>query len=149
MALPCRVRSTSTSIPRKTSQNNKSPHQDAFCNKSQRRRSKKIFQVELGAHPDAVSRLAKEGIERREDLIEFASANIKTVAGNLRRPGGRAPNESIEGRIVPNQPFTFGTKAELRLENDVEIMNHFETLEFQAIPDMLVHEPTTKNFKLE
>ena len=44
---------------------------------------KHFFKVELSIHSDTVLRLAEEGIERPEDLIEFNSENIKPIAGNL------------------------------------------------------------------
>ena len=109
---------------------------------------KHFFEVELGIHSDTVSRLAEEGIERPEDLIEFNSENVKTIVGNLRRPGGTVP-EGRTGRTVPTQPFKFGAKAVLRLENAIDIMKYYETLDFQVTADMLVYEPTIKNFKME
>ena len=50
---------------------------------------KDLFELELGMPEDAVARLSAEGIERLEDLVEFASENVKTNIGNLRRPRGR------------------------------------------------------------
>ena len=108
-----------------------------------------LFEVELGAHHDTASRLAKEGIERPEDLIEFNFANVNTIIGNFRRPGGRVPDEAIVGRTVPTQPFKFGAKAGLLLENAIGTMKHYETLDFQVTTDVTLCEPTIKNFKLE
>ena len=44
---------------------------------------KHFFEVELGTHTDTVLRLAEEGIERPENLIEFNSENTKTIVENL------------------------------------------------------------------
>ena len=87
-----------------------------------------FFEVELGMPHDALSRLAEEGTERPEDSIELTSSNAKTVTGNLRWPGGRAPDEVSEDRAVLAHPLKLSAKAALRLENTTGTMEYCETL---------------------
>ena len=47
---------------------------------------KHFFEIELGMPEATVERLAEEGIERPEDLVEFTSEDIKTMVENLHRP---------------------------------------------------------------
>ena len=44
---------------------------------------KHFFEVELCMYTDTILRLAEEGIDRPEVLIEFNSKYIKTIVGNL------------------------------------------------------------------
>ena len=109
---------------------------------------KHFFEIELGVPETTVERLAEEGIERPEDLVEFSLADIKTMVANLRRPGGSEPDGDAGG-TVPTSPFKFGAKATLRLQNACDIMKHYEILRCDTSADMLVYDPVIKNFKLE
>ena len=100
-------------------------------------------------HHDTVSRLAEERIERPEDLIEFASASVKTIIGSVRQPGDRVPDGVNEGRAMSTQSLKFGANAVLCLESVTGIIKHCETLGFQATADALACKPATKNFQLE
>ena len=111
--------------------------------------AKHLFEVELGAHHGAASRLAKEGISRPEELIELVPLSIKTIAGSLRWPGGRVPDEAIKGRAMPTKPLEISAKSVTHLENDAGATKCYEALKFQATTGVLAHEPGIKNFKLE
>ena len=52
------------------------------------------IEVESGVLEETIYRLSKEGAEREEDLVELYSEHAKTIAGNLRHPGVRAPGKS-------------------------------------------------------
>ena len=59
-----------------------------------------FFEVELDTHHGTASRLAKEGVERPEDSIEFNYTSVETTIGSLRRRGRRAPDKAVEGRVA-------------------------------------------------
>jgi hypothetical protein len=109
---------------------------------------KHFFEIELGMPEATVERLAEEGVERPEDLVEFSLADVKTMVANLRRPGGSEPDGDAGG-TVPTFPFKFGAKAMLRLQNACDVAKCYETLRCDMSADMLVCDPAIKNFKLE
>ena len=56
-----------------------------------------------------IAQLVTEGINNVDDLEEFDETLFKQVAENLRRPSG------VDANGVPNRPFTFGAKSQMRL----------------------------------
>ena len=109
---------------------------------------KHFFEAELGMPEATVSRLAEESAKRPDDLIEFATDNAKTIIRNLRSPCGRVPDEVNEGRSMPTQVLKLGIRASLRSQNSEDIMNCYDSLEFQGAVGMLVHDPVIKNFTM-
>ena len=107
-----------------------------------------FFQYELCIHPDTIERLAEEGIERPEDLIEFTADHIKMIAENLRRRGERVP-EGDDGHTVPAPPFKFGANAIVRMQNVIDLLKHYDTIAYEQDASMLVYDPLVKNFKSE
>ena len=108
---------------------------------------KHFFEIELGTPEATVERLAEEGIERPEDLVEFSLADIKTMVADLRRPGGSEPDGDAGG-TVPTFPFKFGAKATLRLQNACDVVKYYETLWYDMSADVLVYDPAIKKLQV-
>ena len=65
-----------------------------------------------------VTQLAQEGVGVVGDLEEFSESNLKQIAENLKRPGGRVPDPAAgasQGATIPTPPFIFGVKSLMRL----------------------------------
>ena len=83
--------------------------------------------------PPQVTRLqvVNEGLEHFHDLLDFDGELIKGIANNLRRPGGRIPNldpNADPGDVIPNPPFLFGAKSQMRLKAATMILRYYETV---------------------
>ena len=106
-------------------------------------------EAELGMAEGNVTRLSEEGVEMIEDLVEFASEHLKTIIGHLRCPGRRVSDKANPRRSVPTSSFKFGSKAALRLQNDIDTIKCYENLDFNTISGTLARNPTIKNFKMQ
>ena len=60
-----------------------------------------------------IARLTEEVFERPDGLIEFTLERVKTIIGNLRRPGGREVGDFNPGYTTLTSSFKFGVKESL------------------------------------
>jgi hypothetical protein len=59
-------------------------------------------------------RLAIEGLETVQDLVEFDDDSFKQLVENLRKPGGMVENpdpNAPEGAMIPTPPFVLSAKS--------------------------------------
>ena len=81
------------------------------------------------------NRLAGEGIQVINDLVDFDEDSLKQVAENLRRPAGRMPDPTIgqvggavAGATIPIPPFALGAKSHTRLVAATELLKFYRTI---------------------
>ena len=73
----------------------------------------------MGIPHETVIQLQAEGITNVENLIDFDKDTLQQVANNLRRPGGRIPDPTLNAQpraSIPTRSFVFGAKSQKRLQ---------------------------------
>ena len=74
---------------------------------------------------DTAVKIAEEGMNGADDLIEFDKTSLTQLAETLRKSGKRIPNPDAntpEGGTIPCPPYIFGAKSQKRLLKACEIM---------------------------
>ena len=78
-----------------------------------------------------VVQLAKEGIVKVANLLDFDKESLRQIEDNLRRLGGRVPDPmpgAPQGASVPQPPYVFGAKLQMRLEVASKLVQFYFTI---------------------
>ena len=95
------------------------------------------------------AQLALEGITSPDDLTGFDKDTMKTVADNLRNPGGRIPNpdpNAPPGSTIARPPFVFGAKSNKRLLEACDLIRFYETIGRPLTAANILYNPIIRNF---
>ena len=77
-------------------------------------------------------------------------SNLKQIAENLKRPGGRVPDPvagAPRGATIPTPPFIFGAKSLMRLTVASEIVQCYVTTDRELTASNMQWDPVIKNFE--
>ena len=109
-----------------------------------------FFTTDMDIPAATVTQLGNEGIVSVSDLAEFTEDSIKHIAENLRRPTGRVadpdPN-AAEGATIPQPPFTFGAKSQMRLVAAADLIRYYDATGRDLTPGNIKWDPIVKTFK--
>ena len=87
--------------------------------------------AQTGIPNATVIQLQAEGITTVSDLVDFNKETLKQVADNLRRPGGRVPDPTVNaaaGATIATPAFVFGAKSQKRLQSACDIVRYYNTV---------------------
>ena len=105
--------------------------------------------AQMGLTPETRARLVTEGIKTVDDLVENDAKTIKSIAENLRRPGGRIPdpaNGPNDIATIPQPPFTFGARSQHRLAEACDLLRFYETIGREVTAGNIRFTNVIKNF---
>jgi hypothetical protein len=94
-------------------------------------------------------RLAVEGLETVQDLVEFDDDSFKQLVENLRKPGGMVENpdpNAPEGAMIPTPPFVLSAKSHARLKVAMKAAKYYEMVSRPLTPQNMSWSPCLKDF---
>ena len=86
---------------------------------------------QLGIPHETMVQIQREGIQAVADLADFEKQELKQLADNLRKPGGRIldPNpNAAPGATIPMPAFTYGAKSQKRLTVACDLVRYYQTM---------------------
>ena len=107
---------------------------------------------QMGIPAATVTQMEAEGITTVSDLADFDKDSLQQLADNLRRPGGRVPDPNPaapQGATIPTPPFTFGAKAQKRLQVATDLIKFYDVIGRDLTAANIQWNPIMRNFEIQ